>query len=594
MSVVWKLLTSIIYQKIYFHLHSNNLFPLEQKGCLRRSRGTKDQLLIDKLILCDAKKKRKNLCMAWIDFKKAFDSVPHDWILKCLQLYGVNEQVQQLLFHSMHLWNTILTVEGNIYGEVSIQCGIFQGDSLSPLLFIMALMPLSIILNNSGKGYLLQHQNPRVSHLVYMDDIKLFASSRQHLDSLLTTLSLFSDDICMQFGCSKCNILKLTRGCITPTDDFKLPSVSNGTIASLTPTSAYRYLGVLESAVFHHSDMKEKLSNEYRRRVRKLLRSYLTGSNVIHAINSCAIPILRYSAGIIDWTLEDLQRLDQGTRKLLSLHGTFYRTSDVDRLYVSRQLGGRGLISVFQCVKAEENSLSNYISGSDEPLLCLVASQDWLPVSTESGKQFKARISSELYNRWIDKALHGQFIRDVTGLVDSRYQWKWLQHSGISKEVEAFLFAAQEQAIPTNIIKNKIYGQTHISPLCRLRGQSNETVDHLTSSCSYIAQTAYKHRHDQVAKFIHWKLLAKYSIDVGSCWWRHQPSPVVENSQCKILWDFTIIADRPICHNHPDVVVVDKQNNKGYFIDVTIPGDARIKMKTTEKLDKYRDLQIIV
>ena len=97
--------------------------------------------------------------------------------------------------------------------------------------------------------------------------------------------------------------------------------------------------------------------------------------------------------------------------------------------------------------------------------------------------------------------------------MDSRYQWKWLQRSGISKEVEAFLFAAQEQAIPTNIIKNKIYGQTHISPLCRLCGQSNETVDHLTSSCSYIAQTAYKHRHDQVAKFIHWKLLAMYSID---------------------------------------------------------------------------------
>ena len=176
----------------------------------------------------------------------------------CMQ-FGCSKWVQQLLFHSMHLWNTILTVEGNIYGEVSIQCGIFQGDSLSPLLFTMALMPLSIILNNSGKGYLLQRQNPRVSHLMYMDDIKLFASSRQHLDSLLTTLSLFSDDICMQFGCSKCNILTLTRGCITTTDDFKLPSVSNGTIASLAPTSAYRYLGVLESAVFHHSDMKEKL-----------------------------------------------------------------------------------------------------------------------------------------------------------------------------------------------------------------------------------------------------------------------------------------------------------------------------------------------
>ena len=102
----------------------------------------------------------------------------------------------------------------------------------------------------------------------------------------------------------------------------------------------------------------------------------MTGNNVIDAINSCVIPILRYSAGIVEWTLEELQQLDRGTRKLHSLHGAFYRTSDVDRLYLSCQLGGRGLISAFQCVKAEENSLGNYISGSDEPLLCLVASQN--------------------------------------------------------------------------------------------------------------------------------------------------------------------------------------------------------------------------
>ena len=56
----------------------------------------------------------------------------------------------------------------------------------------------------------------------------------------------------------------------------------------------------------------------------------------------------------------------------------------------------------------------------------------------------------------------------------------------------------------------------------------------------------------------------------------------------------TIIADRPICHSRPDIVVVDKATNKGYFIDVTIPGDVPVKTKTTKKLDKYRDLQIAV
>ena len=100
------------------------------------------------------------VAMAWIDFKKAFNSVPHDWIMKCLQLYGIDAQIQGFHFHSMQLWHTVLTINGETHGEVSIQCGIFQGDSLSPLLFIMALMSLSFLLNDSDKGYLVQRSQP--------------------------------------------------------------------------------------------------------------------------------------------------------------------------------------------------------------------------------------------------------------------------------------------------------------------------------------------------------------------------------------------------------------------------------------------------
>ena len=137
----------------------------------------------------------------------------------------------------------------------------------------------------------------------------------------------------------------------------------------------------------------------YRHKVRKLLHPSLTGKNFIQAINSCAIPIIRYSAGIVDWTQQELQQLDRGTHKLLSLHGAFYHTSDVDRLYVSRHLGGRGLQSAFWCVEAERHSLRVYISASEEPLPSLVASQNWFPTTQESVQQYKARTSSELYNQ---------------------------------------------------------------------------------------------------------------------------------------------------------------------------------------------------
>jgi len=73
LSIMWKLFTGMIAEEMYTYLERGSLLPEEQKGCRRRCRGTKDQLLIDKTILRDCKKRRANLAMAWRDYKKAFD-----------------------------------------------------------------------------------------------------------------------------------------------------------------------------------------------------------------------------------------------------------------------------------------------------------------------------------------------------------------------------------------------------------------------------------------------------------------------------------------------------------------------------------------
>ena len=73
---MWKLMTGIIANRVYEYLEMNNLLPVEQKGCRRNSRGTKYQPFIDKMVLNDCKKRRTNLGMAWIDYKKAYDMIP--------------------------------------------------------------------------------------------------------------------------------------------------------------------------------------------------------------------------------------------------------------------------------------------------------------------------------------------------------------------------------------------------------------------------------------------------------------------------------------------------------------------------------------
>ena len=142
--LMWKLFSGLLAEKMYNHLQTEKLLPDEQKGCRKGSRGTKDQLLIDKMILRNCKRRKTNLAMAWIDYRKAYDMVPHSWILESLRITGIARNVQRLIESSMEKWKTVLTTNNQVLGEVRIRRGIFQGDSLSPLLFVICLIPLSI------------------------------------------------------------------------------------------------------------------------------------------------------------------------------------------------------------------------------------------------------------------------------------------------------------------------------------------------------------------------------------------------------------------------------------------------------------------
>ena len=80
----------------------------------------------------------ENLAMAWIDYKKACDMFPQSWIINCLKMYKISEEVINFIKKTMKTWKVELTAGGRSLAEVKIQRGMFQGDALSPLLFIMA------------------------------------------------------------------------------------------------------------------------------------------------------------------------------------------------------------------------------------------------------------------------------------------------------------------------------------------------------------------------------------------------------------------------------------------------------------------------
>ena len=112
--------------------------------------------------------------------------VPHSWIKKSMEICGVADTISHILSKSMESWKTILMTGNEELDRVNIQREIFQGDTLSPLLFAIGLIPLSHALQKVNSGYHIgKGQHKKINHLLFMDDLKLYKKRLRDLKTLL-------------------------------------------------------------------------------------------------------------------------------------------------------------------------------------------------------------------------------------------------------------------------------------------------------------------------------------------------------------------------------------------------------------------------
>ena len=166
-------------------------------------------------------------------------------------------------------------------------------------------MPLNHILRKCTAGYKLSRLQEKINHLMYMDDIKLFAKNEKELETLIHTVRIYSQDIGMEFGIEKCAMLVMKSGKRHMTDGMELPN--HDKIRMLGENETYKYLGILEADTIKQVQMKDKIQKEYLRRTRKLLETKLSRRNLIQGINTWAVPLVRYSGPFLKWTRDELK-----------------------------------------------------------------------------------------------------------------------------------------------------------------------------------------------------------------------------------------------------------------------------------------------
>jgi hypothetical protein len=162
-------------------------------------------------------------------------------------------------------------------------------------------------------GYEEHTTKTKISHLLYMDDLKLIAKSQKDLQKQIHTVKTSSDDIHMEFGLEECAKIAFKRGKLVQSQNLVIDI--NREIQELEQGKMYKYLGIEESEGIHQQ-MKERLKQEYSRRLRIILKSELNARNKITAIGALAVPIVSSSFGIINWRTEEIKKkkIDRKTR----------------------------------------------------------------------------------------------------------------------------------------------------------------------------------------------------------------------------------------------------------------------------------------
>ncbi|TBU10851.1 reverse transcriptase [Hamiltosporidium tvaerminnensis] len=425
-----------------------------------------------------------------------------------------------------------------------IDRGILQGDSLSPLLFVLCMDPLSRKLSEKYTKVTVQTdaESHSTNHLLFIDDLKLLAK-----DS--STLKVIGLEI------------------------NKDKSATNDTCCEDTATllegvSVYKYLGIIE----------DSRGIPTRAHLKKL-----NVKNLFSAINQHAISLINYHIGVLRLEPADFSKLDDVVRAVL-------------RLYLPRTELGRGLHSVelrsehmllqlLDCLEKRIEISTRRVAilkvgNNNKTHLALI--KDFLQVKygmaeeVTKNKLDEAQLAN-LYNEIEKRKLHSKLYNVGNNeLVSVNDSSRWLKKGSVRPRDEAVFCYIQD--------RNVFWGAEGVCQHCNT---SRKTVDHLATRCEKMLGHDYTRRHNEVVRCIHLLLLNKYKFKSSKRIRSHSVQEILDNEYAEIRVDTRIKTDVKIRNNRPDIFVLDKRRNKITLIEVGITSQDSLQIVETEKLRKY-------
>ena len=234
------------------------------------------------------------------------------------------------------------------------------------------------------EGYKLSRPiGSKITDLLYIDDLKIFAASQAKLATVMKSTQTAMKDMGLRWNSKKCSVLHVKRG-VQQEDNNSIKLDESFVIQSLKQQSHYKFLRVLENIKQEDQLALECASKEYLKRLSVIWSSPLSDVNKVTASNQYALPVLSYLMPTQCWPIRELQRLYREVRKVIVENGGKHPAGSSALLYLPRAVGGRGMKSVETVYKMTKIKTALKIHSSTDPTVKLV--KNWDENSASKGR----------------------------------------------------------------------------------------------------------------------------------------------------------------------------------------------------------------
>ncbi|TBU12792.1 reverse transcriptase, partial [Hamiltosporidium tvaerminnensis] len=498
------------------------LLAENQLGAVRGVQGAKEQALLN---IALNKEYVNNLKATWIDVKKAYDSIDHAYLTQCIENLNLPDWILKFIKVIISKWKIDISVGPEKIMSKKIDRGILQGDSLSPLLFVLCMDPLSRKLNEKYTKVTVQTDAESIftNHLLFIDDLKLLAKDSSTLSTMTDEAKEFSKVIGLEINKEK-----------SATND----KCCEDTATLLEGVSVYKYLGIIE--------------------------------------DSRGIPT-RSSFEEVQSKL--ISRLYDAVRAVLVKNKIHLRPGCKERLYLPRTELGRGLHSVE--LRSEHMLL--------QLLDCLMKSKEISTIRAailkveNNNKTHLAlikgflKVNYRLVEEVTKKSLEEAQLAKLYNEIEKRKLHSKLYNARKNELVSVTVFCYIQD-------RNVFWGADGVCQHC---GKSGKTVDHLATRCEKMLGHDYTRRHNEVVRCLHLLLLNRYKFKSSKRIRSHSVQEILDNEYAEIRVDTRIKTAVKIRNNRPEIFILDKKKNKITLIEVGITSQDSLQIVETEKLRKY-------